>query len=146
MKLKQSFLTCFQGWRSPYFEDSEVVRTFIFTDEGPTCALRMPPFNKGEPLHRGWNVAATGQTAPRGGNAVRLPIMATVSNDGRWIIAQAYAEGVSVAGNAHYSCLHSRPKWPDIPVGEERALTGKLYFLQGGPQELVARWKKDFGQ
>jgi hypothetical protein len=72
--------------------------------------------------------------------------MATASNDGRWIIAQAYAEGATIAGNAHYSCLHVRPKWPDIPSGETRALTGKLYFLQGGAQELLARWKKDFAK
>jgi hypothetical protein len=138
--------TCFQGWMSPYFEDSEEARTFIFTDEGSTCALQMPPFDPGEPLHRGWAIAAADQPAPRGGTAVRLPIMLTVSNDGRWVIAQAYGEGVSVAGNAHYSCLHVRPRWPDIPAGEERALTGKLYFLQGGPEELLARWKEDFGK
>jgi len=138
--------TCFQGWRSPYFEDSEQARTFIFTDDGPTCALQMPGFSKGEPLHRGWGIAAPGQPAPRGGNLARLPLMLTVSNDRQWLIAQAYAEGVTVAGNSHYSCLHVRPKWSDIPPGEERSLTGKLYFLKGGPEVLLERWKKDFGR
>ena len=138
--------TCFQGWHSPYFDDSEQVRTLVYTDEGPTCALLMAGFSKGEPLHRGWSVALPGEPAPRGGSRVRLPIMATVSNDGQWIIAQAYAEATSVAGNAHYSCLHVRPKWPDIPAGETRELTGKLYFLRGGPQELLARWKRDFAK
>ena len=48
--------------------------------------------------------------------------------------------------NAHYSCLHSRPRWPDIPPGEERAVTGKLYFIKGGPDDLLERWKADFGR
>jgi hypothetical protein len=52
----------------------------------------------------------------------------------------------TVASNAHYMCLHSRPHWPDIPPGQERSMTGKLYFLQGGPEQLLARWKKDFGK
>jgi hypothetical protein len=138
--------TCFQCWRSPYFDDPECVRTFIFTDEGPTCVLAMPPFGPGETLHRGWTVAVADQPAARGSTFVRRPIMATVSADGQWITAQAYGEGVTVAGNAHYSCLHVRPKWPDIPPGQERALMGKIYFLKGGLADLVARWKRDFGK
>ena len=70
--------------------------------------------------------------------------MAVVSRDRQWIVAQAYAEGVSVASNAHYTCLHVRPRWPDIPSGEERSVKGKIYFLHGGPTELLARWKRDF--
>ena len=44
-----------------------------------------------------------------------------------------------MASNAHYSCLHSRPRWPDIPAGEERAVLGKYYFLKGGPDDLLKR-------
>jgi hypothetical protein len=75
---------------------------------------------------------------------MRLPLMAVRSRDRQWIIAQAYVEGVSVANNAHYTCLHVRPRWPDIPPGEETTVTGKVYFLKGGLDELLARWRADF--
>ena len=138
--------TCLNVHASPYFEDPERVRSFVWTDDGPTCMLRMPIGGGGEPLHGGWSVAGKEQEAPAGGGLVRHPIVAIRSRDGRWMIAQAYAEGTSVASNAHYSCLHSRPLWPDIPAGEERSLTGKLYFIRGGPEELLSRWKSDFGK
>jgi hypothetical protein len=139
--------TCFNVHASPYFENPERTRSFVFTDAGPTCMLKMPIAHRGgEPLHGGWGVARADQEAPEGGNLVRRPIIAISSRDGQWIIAQAYGEGTSVATNAHYSCLHARPRWPDVPPGEERSMTGKYYFLRGGPEELLARWKADFGQ
>jgi len=139
--------TCFNVHASPYFDDPERVRSMVWTDEGPTGMLQMPIApTSGEPLHGGWGVAAADQPAPRGGPAVRHPFLFTRSRDGQWVIAQAYGEGTTVATNAHYSCLHSRPRWPDVPPGAERAVTGKLYFLRGGPDELLARWKADFGK
>ncbi len=139
--------TCFNPHASPYFEDPERVRTFVWTDGGPTGLLELPIAPRsGEPLHGGWGVAAADQPAPRGGHLVRWPLIGLRSRDGQYVIAQAYAEGTTVANNAHYSCLHSRPRWPDIAPGEECAVTGKVYFLRGGPDELLARWKADFGK
>ncbi|HUT92808.1 MAG TPA: SUMF1/EgtB/PvdO family nonheme iron enzyme [Thermoguttaceae bacterium] len=137
--------TCFNVHASPYFENPERTRSFVWTDAGPTCMLRMPiGHGSGEPLHGGWGVARADQESPAGGSLVRHPIIAIASRDGQWIIAQAYGEGTSVASNAHYSCLHARPRWPDVPPGEERSMTGKYYFLRGGPEELLDRWKADF--
>jgi formylglycine-generating enzyme required for sulfatase activity len=139
--------TCFNVHASPYFENPERTRSFVWTDAGPTCMLQMPIGPRsGEPLHGGWGVARADQEAPKGGGLVRHPIAAIRSRDGQWIIAQAYGEGTSIGTNAHYSCLHSRPLWPDVPPGEERAMTGKYYFLRGGPEELLNRWKADFGK
>jgi formylglycine-generating enzyme required for sulfatase activity len=137
--------TCFNVHASPYFENPERTRSYVWTDAGPTCMLEMPIAHRsGEPLHGGWGVARPDQEAPVGGNLVRRPIIAIASRDAQWIIAQAYGEGTSVATNAHYSCLHARPRWPDVPPGEERSVTGKYYFLRGGTEELLERWKADF--
>jgi len=138
--------SCFNNSGAVYFDDMERRRSYVWTDDGATGMLQMPIGGKGEPLHGGWGVAKPNQKAPKGGSLVRHPIISIVSRDGQWIIAQAYGEGVTVATNAHYSCLHSRPVWPDIPPGEERSVTGKMYFLKGGPQDLLERWKKDFGK
>ena len=139
--------TCLNVHASAYFDDPERVRSYVWTDDGATCLLQMPIGPKsGEPLHGGWGVAPAGKPAPKGGSAVRHAFIFTRSRDRQWVLAQAYAEGTSVATNAHYSCLHSRPRWPDIPPGEERAVTGKLYFIKGGPDDLLERWKADFGK
>lgn len=139
--------TCFNVHASPYFENPERTRSYVWTDAGATCMLEMPiGVRSGEPMHGGWGVATAAQKAPRGESLVRHPIIAISSRDGQWIIAQAYGEGVSVASNAHYSCLHSRPLWPNIPPGEERSMTGKYYFIHGGPAELFERWRADFGR
>jgi formylglycine-generating enzyme required for sulfatase activity len=135
---------CFNIHNSPYFVDPERLRTMVWTDEGPVSLNRMVADGPGEPMHCGWDVAPADQPAPTG-SAVRYPFIFIVSRDGNFTIAQAYAAGSTVASNAHYSCLHTRPVWPDIPPGEEREVKGKLYFLRGGPQELLARWKQDFG-
>jgi formylglycine-generating enzyme required for sulfatase activity len=136
--------TCFNNHGAPYFVDPERDRTLVWTDDGPVRLLEMLTGRNGEPLHGGWTVALPDQPAPKGGNLARHPLIAVVSRDRQWIVAQAYAQGVSVASNAHYTCLHTRPRWPDIPPGEQRALTGKLYFLKGGADELLARWRRDF--
>lgn len=86
-----------------------------------------------------------GQSAVAAQDNVRYPFILLVSRDGKWTVAQAYREASTVASNAHYSCLHTRPVWPDVPPGEERAVRGKLYFIRGGPSELLARWRRDFG-
>jgi len=138
--------TCFNCWQSPYFDDPERVRSFVWTDEGPTCFLRMPHGGGGEPLHNGWTVAKPGEPAPVGGDRVHYPIIALRSRDGKWMVAQTYDQGVTVASNAHYACLHSRPTWPDIPPGETVSRTGRLYFIRGGVEELLARWKADVGE
>jgi len=108
--------------------------------------LKMPIGGSGEPLHGGWNVAGSDQVATPASGKVRHPLIAIVSRDRKWVIAQGYGAGTSVATNAHYSCLHSRPAWPDIPAGEERAVTGRMYFLKGNLEDLLKRWKSDFGK
>jgi len=137
--------TCFNVQQSAYFEDPERDRSFVWTDDGHTCLVEMPISpSSGEPLHGGWQVAVAGQAAPKGGPLVRYPFIGIRSRDGQWVIAQAYGEGTSVATNAHYSCLHTRPRWPDIPPGQQRSMTGKLYFIRGGPEDLLKRWQTDF--
>jgi len=141
---KASSNTCLNNHNAPYFENPERDRTLVWTDEGPVSLLEMPIGSNGEPLHGGWTVAAPDRPASKVEGVVRYPFIAVISRDRKWIVAQAYGEGLTVANNAHYTCLHSRPRWPDIPPGEEREVMGKLYFLKGEPADLLTRWKQDF--
>lgn len=137
---------CFNPHASPYFEDPERIRTMVWTDEGPVSVNKLPAGGRGEPMHCGWSLALPDQPARAAEGRPRYPFIFIVSRDGNFTIAQAYASASSVASNMHYSCLHSRPIWPDIPPGEERAVEGRLYFVRGGPRALLARWKKDFAR
>ena len=131
--------SCLNNSCSVYFEDMERIRSVVWTDEGASPMLEIPIGGKGEPLHGGGGGAEfDGEATPRS-EKVRYPLLAIVSRDGEWMIAQAYGAGRSAATNAHYSCLHPRPVWPDIPPGEERSVTGQLYLIHGGPVELFAR-------
>lgn len=136
--------TCLNNHNAPYFENPERDHTLVWTDDGPVSLLKMPIGSSGEPLHGGWAVAAPDQAASKSEGLVRYPFIAVLSRDRKWIVAQAYGAGITVANNAHYTCLHSRPHWPDIPPGEERELLGKFYFLQGSPADLLTRWQRDF--
>ena len=138
--------SCFQSCAAPHFNDPERMRTMVWTDEGPVRVLDMPIHGTKEILHGGWEVANPDQQAPKGGKYVRFPFIFIVSRDRSWIVAQAYGESKSVKNNAHLSCLHSQPIWPDIPPGKECSATGKLYFLKGPPGVLLERWKRDFGR
>jgi len=131
--------TCLGLKSSPYFYDTERPRTGCFTDEGPTFLTQL------DPRRTTFHIVTPGK-APLSACATIRPIMYCVSCDRKWIVAQAYDAGGTIAGNFNFGCLHVRPTWPDIPPGEKRARTGKLYFLKGGPPDLLARWKKDFGR
>jgi formylglycine-generating enzyme required for sulfatase activity len=137
---------CFNPDGSPYFNDPERIRTMVWTDEGPVSVNRLPAGGRGEPMHTGWAVAKANEPARAAEGRVRYPLIFLVSRDGQFTIAQAYARGEAVASNAHYSCLHTRPVWENIPAGGEQAVRGKLYFVRGGPEELLERWRRDFGQ
>jgi len=137
---------CFNPHDSPYFEDFERIRTMAWTDEGPVSLNKLPAGGPGEPMHAGWAVAVEDAPARAAEGKVRYPFIFIVSRDGQFTIAQACERAYAVASNAHYSCLHVRPVWPDIPAGQEGAVKTKLYFIKGGPAELLARWKKDFGR
>ncbi|MCX7015357.1 MAG: SUMF1/EgtB/PvdO family nonheme iron enzyme [Candidatus Sumerlaeota bacterium] len=135
---------CMNNHGAPFFEDPERDRTVGFTDDGPVRLLEMRLASYPEPLHTAFPVAGPDEPAPKGGAKVRYPIAALLSRDRQWIIAHAFGASMNIGGNPHFSCLHADPRWPDVPPGEERAVTGKLYFLKGGPEELLARWKADF--
>ena len=68
------------------------------------------------------------------------PYAACKSEDGkRWIIS-AWTECHRAWGNAPCPCLHSDPKLPDCPVGENRVVRGWLSFYEG--EDLAAEIRR----
>lgn len=60
------------------------------------------------------------------------PLIATVSADGRRLIATEWGEATyALVGNPDHPCMHADPDWPDLAPGESAEITGRLYFFDG---------------
>ncbi len=136
--------TCQACSHLPYFYDPEDARTF-FAAETLTAlqrAIESPPFRFDAPLYRGWQVLPA--THLPGSVQARLPFVCTASPDGRWVLAVgARHDGVGIARNANYSCLHITRQLPPFAPGMEHTVETRYYFLRGNEQDALARWKKE---
>jgi len=135
--------TCLAPEPSPYFTDPTQERTGFFTSRGVTPRLMMEPRDDGEYLHLGYPTAK--DAGDDWQNRLDTPIMFLYSADRRYIVAQAAQRACAAGGNAHYSCLHTTPEWPEIPPGEKRSMSISFYFLRGGPEDLLERFNRDYG-
>ena len=136
--------TCQACSHLPYFYDPEDARTFFAAETltGLQRAIESPPFQFNAPLYRGWQVLPA--THLPGSVQARLPFVCTASPDGRWVLAiGARHDGVGIARNANYSCLHITRQLPTFTPGMEHTVSTRYYFLRGGAQDALARWKKE---
>lgn len=74
---------------------------------------------------------------------VGLP--AVVSTDGRHVMGIHWQRPPSMLSNWHIPCFHADPTWPNCPPGEQVRVKGRIWLLEGGLDELWARWEADFG-
>ncbi len=71
-------------------------------------------------------------------------LIGCVSSDGKWMLAMAWDhteelfQGVII-------CLHNDPRVGGLGPGETKELRGKIYLLRNDAQELLRRYRKDFG-
>jgi hypothetical protein len=136
--------TCQACSHLPSFYDPEDARTFFAAETltGLQRAIESPPFQFNAPLYRGWQVLPA--THLPGSVQARLPFVCTASPDGRWVLAiGARHDGVGIARNANYSCLHITRQLPTFTPGMEHTVSTRYYFLRGGAQDALARWKKE---
>ena len=164
----QNLNLCFQLRRAEGFESRPepypefVRRCFLFTDSGRTFLLdthRRPSlhrFDADDPKNnppwvqmymgvwmrvpgvqgKGWAEYST--------DRYTLPVIGTVSRDGKHLVAVANGSADSLC-NAWHDCLHNNPKWQpaDAPPGEQRWRM-KVYVMPNDPEALLTRVGKDF--
>ena len=164
----QNLNLCFQLRRAEGFESRPepypefVRRCFLFTESGRTFLLdthRRPSlhrFDADDPKNdppwvqmymgvwmrvpgvqgKGWAEYST--------DRYTLPVIGTVSRDGKHLVAIANGSADSLC-NAWHDCLHNNPKWQpaDAPPGQQRWRM-KVYVMPNDPEALLARVAKDF--
>lgn len=61
------------------------------------------------------------------------------------ITSGIYWERTALISNRHPAdCVHAWVDLGPLPAGETRLLRGKFYYLAGGREDLLARWRRDF--
>jgi hypothetical protein len=75
-------------------------------------------------------------------------IMAKVSSGSEWVLGIAINQDGGVSSNHQIwpSCIHANPKWPLLSPDEQEVVRGKVYFFQGGLDELYDRYRRDFAE
>ena len=44
------------------------------------------------------------------------------------------------------SCIHANPEWDRVPPGGEQTVRGKVYYLRGTKEDVLERYRRDFGR
>ena len=72
-------------------------------------------------------------------------LVAIVSRDGNWTLGQAFQDVQYICLNSP-ACVHPAAFFGTLAPGEQRTVSGKYYFLRGGLNDLLRRYKADFIQ
>ncbi|MBI3987776.1 MAG: hypothetical protein HY343_12695, partial [Lentisphaerae bacterium] len=63
-----------------------------------------------------------------------------VSADGRWCVGTVWEGACEIFQNGDgNSCIHSVPSVGDLQPGETQTVTGRLVFVEGGPEAALKR-------
>lgn len=137
------------------FRDPRGKRTFIYS-QGRWIRLcdTKPGLPKGERpffiITNTYDLAPWSDvTIPRSWGAEEqadVPLIATVSKDGRRLIGLAFDNSYKIMSNCEIPCIHADPKFADCPPGETVEIRGRVYLLEGSLNDLLACFQRDFPQ
>jgi hypothetical protein len=141
------------------FHDPRMERTYVYRDTGFGLLAAEWPERLTEPLDR-WLpcrclIPYTGPIAPQrtvlkedgitwhnGSKRVTIPMIATVSNDGRWVAATCTrGDSGNVWTNPDLTCQHTDPVTTLSPHGKVAIIT-RTFVLHGSLQDALARVKQ----
>lgn len=135
------------------FEDPQGERTFILVEGKWTALSRTKPgIPKGQ---RPFFIVTNTADLPKlekpeierswwADEQADIPLIATVSQDGKRLVALAFDNSYKIMTNADIPCIHADPMFPDCKVGQTVDVRGKIYFIEGGLEEARMRFLRDF--
>jgi len=132
--------SCFNLQSHPMFYDLEQRRTYALSSDGKWVPMRT--------LTRGGQCVRwiTGGPMSELGGELRWAVLAIVSRDGQFVIASARAgaeKQFSICTNTLFTCLHT-DSTVDVPAGGKATTRQRLYFLKGGLDAVLKRFRADF--
>ena len=133
--------SCFNLQHHPLFYDPEQLRTYVLKADGTFAPMRR--FSRGGDCVR-W---IAGMNRPELGKDLRWALLAVVSRDGKAVIATGRAgqgRGYSVVTNTLFTCLHA-DSTIDVPANGKATTVQRFYFLKGNLDDLLKRFRADFG-
>jgi hypothetical protein len=77
-----------------------------------------------------------------------VPLLVEVSRDGKSAVGMTMDRGVQASSNVGdgRACIHVVPRFREIAPGKSASSNGRFYWLRGGPEAVLARFKKDFSK
>ncbi len=136
---------------SAEFCDREYERTFVHTadgwvraaegDRGPMdpqwCLYRLEggPAPEQQPDPTLWGIST---------EVPDIGLIAVMAPDGDRVLGYAWERPGFLMNNARIPCIHADPVWPPVPNGEAATVRGVVYFLEGGLDALLERYRADF--
>ena len=163
---------CFQEAKAAAFVDPGepfpkfIARHFIFAKKGRTSVLdivrrKVPGIPEDDPRNNppwvqiytpAWRPPPKTEACSWAGyspDRYVLPIIGTVSRDGKWLVALANngncGQGDGLC-NAWHHCLHSNPVWwpENAPNGTDKRWHINVYVMKNASEMLVQRVERDF--
>jgi hypothetical protein len=75
-----------------------------------------------------------------------VPLIAVASKDGQFTVGLGFQDGIWASSNTgdDRACFHLFPNFGTLKPGESATVEGRFYFLQGGPDAVLAQFRRDF--
>ncbi len=67
------------------------------------------------------------------------------STSGKWVCGIAWENFLSAQAHNPWECMHLSIRIGPLPRGESRTVRGKIYLFEGDKEELLRRYRDDFG-
>ena len=73
-------------------------------------------------------------------------IIARESTDGKWACGIAWEDFLSAQGHNPWQCMHLSVCVGPLKRGQSKSIRGKIYLLRGSKDEVLRRYREDFGR
>jgi hypothetical protein len=75
-----------------------------------------------------------------------VPLLAATSRDGKQSIGYAIDGAIQASSNCGdgRACIHMVPFFGNVEPGKTVKVTGRIYWIEGSPEDVLARFREDF--
>lgn len=135
-------LFCLQAGTMREFHDPDGLNTFVWGGDGFRSINELVGGRFNEHRMAGANYVESDPTESQ----TTRKLMVKRSKDPRFVLAVATDPCSGVGGNFNVwpSCIHSNPDWGVVGPGEEATVRGRVYFMRGGLDDVLACYVRDF--